>query len=101
MSASARARATQKWGCQGYRPKEGGYGPRISTPMSGAGRVGRLQERRQVAGERSVGDVAFASVSTAALSVIIQWFNKKCIEYSYDNSSSKLYQWFDVPTYKN
>ncbi|XP_049879688.1 phospholipase A2-like [Pectinophora gossypiella] len=27
------------------------------------------------------------------------WFNTKCLEYSFDESGEKRYQWFDVPNY--
>ncbi|XP_039752201.1 phospholipase A2-like isoform X2 [Pararge aegeria] len=27
------------------------------------------------------------------------WLNTKCVEYSYDKSSVKTYQWFDVPNF--
>ncbi|KAL0818399.1 hypothetical protein ABMA28_008871 [Loxostege sticticalis] len=27
------------------------------------------------------------------------WFNKKCLQYTYDMQGAKAYQWFDVPNY--
>ncbi|CAH0713673.1 unnamed protein product, partial [Brenthis ino] len=27
------------------------------------------------------------------------WLNQKCLEYSYDTRSEKVYQWFDVPNF--
>ncbi|XP_045771156.1 phospholipase A2-like isoform X2 [Maniola jurtina] len=29
------------------------------------------------------------------------WLNTKCVEYEYDTSSEKTYQWFDVPSFNS
>ncbi|GFV44671.1 hypothetical protein TNCV_212251 [Trichonephila clavipes] len=46
MSASARARASQKYKSR-LSLERGGYGPHTSTPMSGAERARRFRERRK------------------------------------------------------
>ncbi|GFT63710.1 ATP-dependent DNA helicase [Trichonephila clavipes] len=46
MSASARARASQKYKSR-LSLKRGGYGPHTGTPMSGAERARRFRERRK------------------------------------------------------
>ncbi|GBP94123.1 hypothetical protein EVAR_69323_1 [Eumeta japonica] len=67
MSASAHAKASQKYGSK-LSLERGSYGPRISIPTSGAERVGRFQERSKFSTARAADDADFASNSTAAAS---------------------------------
>ena len=74
MSASARARASQKYKSR-LSLQRWGYGPRTGTPVSSAERARRFRERRKAAA------ADLASTSTTGIPIFMDVLNKIVVEY--------------------
>ncbi|GFU73571.1 hypothetical protein TNCV_3360111 [Trichonephila clavipes] len=74
MSASARARASQKYKSR-LSLERGGNGPHTGTPMSGAERARRFRERRKADAARNFSAAAnLASTSNTGIgAAVAQW----------------------------
>ncbi|GFT73631.1 uncharacterized protein TNCV_3096561 [Trichonephila clavipes] len=71
MSASARARASQKYKSR-LSLERGGYGPHTGTPMSGPERARRFRERRKADAARNFTAAAnLASTSNTGIPVLM------------------------------
>ncbi|GFV48767.1 uncharacterized protein TNCV_625541 [Trichonephila clavipes] len=82
MSASARARASQKYKSR-LSLERGGYGPHTGTPMSGAERARRFRERRKADAVRNFSAAAnLASTSTTGIPVLMDVTNEQTIDIS-------------------
>ncbi|GFS87613.1 uncharacterized protein TNCV_2941981 [Trichonephila clavipes] len=77
MSASARARANQKYKSR-LSLERGGYGPHTGTPMSGAERARRFRERRKADAARNFSAAAnLASTSNTGIPVLMDVTNEQ------------------------
>ncbi|GFX24827.1 uncharacterized protein TNCV_4489181 [Trichonephila clavipes] len=77
MSASARARASQKYKSR-LSLERGGYGPHTGTPMSGAERARRFRERRKADAARNFSAAAnLASTSNTGIPVLMDGTNEQ------------------------
>ncbi|GFX87510.1 uncharacterized protein TNCV_1330421 [Trichonephila clavipes] len=82
MSASARARTSQKYKSR-LSLERGGYGPHTGTPMSGAERGRRFRERRKADAARNFSAAAnLASTSTTGIPVLMDVTNEQTIDIS-------------------
>ncbi|GFX71099.1 uncharacterized protein TNCV_3648641 [Trichonephila clavipes] len=82
MSASARARASQKYKSR-LSLERGGYGPHTGTPMSGAERARWFRERRKADAARNFSAAAnLASTSTTGIPVLMDVTNEQTIDIS-------------------
>ncbi|GFX16965.1 uncharacterized protein TNCV_2519421 [Trichonephila clavipes] len=82
MSASARARASQKYKSR-LSLERGGYGPHTGSPMSGAERARRFRERRKADAARNFSAAAnLASTSTTGIPVLMDVTNEQTIDIS-------------------
>ncbi|GFX26853.1 uncharacterized protein TNCV_1840261 [Trichonephila clavipes] len=89
MSASARARASQKYKSR-LSLERGGYRSHTGTPMSGAERAKRFRERRKADAARNFTAAAnLASTSTTGIPVLIDVTNEQTIDISI-GSATKL-----------
>ncbi|GFU58438.1 uncharacterized protein TNCV_1368711 [Trichonephila clavipes] len=89
MSASARARASQKYKSR-LSLERGGHGPHTGTPMSGAERARRFRERRKADAARNFSAAAnLASTSTTGIPVLMDVTNEQTIDISI-GSATKL-----------
>ncbi|GFW22871.1 uncharacterized protein TNCV_2380861 [Trichonephila clavipes] len=77
MSASARARASQKYKSR-LSLERGGYGPHTGTPMSGAERARRFRERRKADAARNFSAAAdLVSTSNTGIPVLMDVTNEQ------------------------
>ncbi|GFW05860.1 uncharacterized protein TNCV_603321 [Trichonephila clavipes] len=77
MSASARARASQKYKSR-LSLERGGYGSHTGTPMSGAERARRFRERRKADAARNFSAAAnLASTSNTGIPVLMDVMNEQ------------------------
>ncbi|GFY02140.1 uncharacterized protein TNCV_5100011 [Trichonephila clavipes] len=77
MSASARARASQKYKSR-LSLERGGYGPHTGTPMSGAERARRFRELRKADAARNFSAAAnLASTSNTGVPVLMDVTNEQ------------------------
>ncbi|GFY34562.1 uncharacterized protein TNCV_3095441 [Trichonephila clavipes] len=77
MSASARARASQKYKSR-LSLERGGYGPHTGTPMSGAERARRFRERRKADAARNFSAATnIASTSNTGIPVLMDVTNEQ------------------------
>ncbi|GFV67106.1 uncharacterized protein TNCV_819151 [Trichonephila clavipes] len=82
MSASARARASQKYKSR-LSLEKGGYGSHTGTPMSGAERARRFRERRKADAARNFPAATnLASTSTTGIPVLMDVTNEQTIHIS-------------------
>ncbi|GFY02508.1 uncharacterized protein TNCV_3503891 [Trichonephila clavipes] len=82
MSASARARVSQKYKSR-LSLERGSYGPHTGTPMSGAERARRFRERRKADAARSFSAAAnLASTSNTGIPVLMDVTNEQTIDIS-------------------
>ncbi|GFU77529.1 uncharacterized protein TNCV_3499021 [Trichonephila clavipes] len=82
MSASARARASQKYKSR-LSLERGGYGSHTGTPMSGAEQARRFRERRKADAARNFSAAAnLASTSTTGIPVLMDVTNEQTIDIS-------------------
>ncbi|GFT97078.1 hypothetical protein TNCV_177041 [Trichonephila clavipes] len=81
MSASARARASQKYKSR-LSLERGGYGPHTSTPTSGAERARRFRDRRKADAVRNFSAAAnLASTSNTGIPVLMDVTNEQTTFY--------------------
>ncbi|GFX41089.1 ATP-dependent DNA helicase [Trichonephila clavipes] len=94
MSASARARASQKYKSR-LSLERGGYGPHTGTPLSGAERARRFRERCKADAARNFSAAAnLASTSNTGVPVLMDVTNigtLKYIEYLTDDEHATIY----------
>ncbi|GFU34277.1 uncharacterized protein TNCV_4347731 [Trichonephila clavipes] len=82
MSASARARASQKYKSR-LSLERGGYGSHTGTPMSSAERARRFRERRKANAARNFSAAAnLASTSNTGIPVLMDVTNEQTIDIS-------------------
>ncbi|GFT17901.1 uncharacterized protein TNCV_4910661 [Trichonephila clavipes] len=82
MSASARARASQKYKSR-LSLERGGYGPHTGTLMSGAERARRFRERRKADAARNFSAASnLASTSNTGIPVLMDVTNEQTIDIS-------------------
>ncbi|GFY36813.1 uncharacterized protein TNCV_2567751 [Trichonephila clavipes] len=85
MSASARARASQKYKSR-LSLERGGYGPHTGTLMSGAERARRFRERRKADAARNF-SANLASTSTTGIPVLMDVTNEQTIDTSIESAT--------------
>ncbi|GFU55962.1 uncharacterized protein TNCV_1557181 [Trichonephila clavipes] len=89
MSASARARASQKYKSW-LSLQRGGYGPHTGTPMSGAERARRFRERRKADAARNFSAAAnLASTSSTGRPVLMDVTNEQTAA-NFENIADKM-----------
>ncbi|GFS89083.1 ATP-dependent DNA helicase [Trichonephila clavipes] len=94
MSASARARASQKYKSR-LSLERGGYGPHTGTPMSGAERARRFRERRKADAARNFSAAAnLASTSNTGIPVLMDVTNEQTAANLASTSTSGIPLYF-------
>ncbi|GFV00018.1 uncharacterized protein TNCV_4056911 [Trichonephila clavipes] len=96
MSASARARASQKYKSR-LSLERGGYGPHTGTPMSGAERARRFRERRKADAARNFSAAAnLASTSNTGIPVLMDVTNEQTAANLASTSTTEIPVLMDV-----